>query len=185
MIWIDCNTAGAGGLLEAEPPPPQPAITTAITARHKSDDEICNFFMSVSFGYLRSEIQTGSLTANVLLRGSELSHFSGASNCEDRYLQLCSQFAKGLRAVCVKNVFCAGEIDLCAHSGNAIARCISANVCCRSTGLLPHEGAKWSAGVLIQDDSCFGKRRARGDDSSQEKSANETRAANRGKKRDL
>ena len=47
VIWIDCNTAAAGGLLEAEPPPPQPAITAAITATHTSADEICNFFMSV------------------------------------------------------------------------------------------------------------------------------------------
>ena len=45
VIWIDCNTAGAGALLDDEPPPPQPAITRTITTTHISADEIWNFFM--------------------------------------------------------------------------------------------------------------------------------------------
>jgi hypothetical protein len=47
VIWIDCNTAGFGTVPEVEPPPPQPAITAAITARQTNTDEICNFFMRV------------------------------------------------------------------------------------------------------------------------------------------
>jgi hypothetical protein len=81
---MDCNTAGFGPELDVEPPPPQAAITAAITARHTSADEICNFFMGFFLMItLGPKIWTGSSTENFLLPERELSHFSGELHCEE------------------------------------------------------------------------------------------------------